>query len=77
MYTAHTSTLAFKDNFLVIFLGLYLRPISLQLEVGPEPHSEDADRSVTPAEEPWKCIPTRPGTGLQAFAFVKIDLGSY
>ena len=33
---------------------MYFRPISLQLEVGPEPHSEDADWSVTPAEEPWK-----------------------
>ena len=37
MNTVHTSALPFKDN---------LRLISLQLEVGPEPHPKDADESV-------------------------------
>ena len=55
---------------------MYFRPISLQLEVGPEPHPEDADGSATPAEGPWKSIATHPSTELQTFAFVKIDLGS-
>ena len=54
---------------------MYFRPISLQLEVGPKPHPEDADGSVTPAEGPWKSIATPPSTELQIFAFVKIDLG--
>ena len=44
--------------------------------VGPEPHPEDADESVTPAEGPWKGITTPPSTEPQTFAFVKIDLGS-
>ena len=43
---------------------MYFRPISLQWEVGPKQHPEDADGSVTPSTEP------------QTFAFVKIDLGS-
>ena len=54
---------------------MYFRPISLQLEVGPKPHPEDADGSVTPAEGPWKSIATPPSTKPQTFAFVKIDLG--
>ena len=58
-------------------IHLYLRPISLQLEVGPESHPEDADESVTPAEGLWQDIATPPSTELQTFAFVKIDLGSY
>ena len=37
---------------------MYFRPISLQLEVGPKPHPEDADGSVTPTEGPWKSIAT-------------------
>ena len=55
---------------------MYFRPISLQLEVGPEPHPKDADGSVTPAEGHWKGIAIPPRTEPQAFAFVKIDLGS-
>ena len=57
-------------------LGLYLRPISLQLEVGPEPHSKDVNGSVTLVEGLWQGIITLPGTDLQTFAFVKIDFGS-
>ena len=55
---------------------MYFRPISLQLEVRPEQHPEDADGSVTPAEGPWKSIDTHPNTEPQTFAFVKIELGS-
>ena len=55
---------------------MYFRPISLQLVVGPEPHPEDADGSVTPAEGPWKSSATPPSTEPQTFAFVKIDFGS-
>ena len=64
------------DSHLRIDLGLYFRPISLQLEVGPEPHPKDADGSVTPAEGPWKGIATSPSTEPQTFALVKIDLDS-
>ena len=59
-----------------IHLSLYLRPISLQLEVGSEPHLEDADGSVTLAKGLWQGIAAPPRTELQAFAFVKLDLGS-
>ena len=54
---------------------MYLRPISLQLEVGPKPHPKDADGSVTPVEGPWKSIATPPSNEPQTFAFFKIDLG--
>ena len=53
---------------------MYFRPISLQLEVRPKTHPEDADGFVTPAEGPWKSIATPPSTEPQTFAFVKIDL---
>ena len=55
---------------------MYFRPISLQFEVVLEPHPEDADGSVTPAEGPWKSIATPPSTEQETFAFVKIELGS-
>ena len=55
---------------------MYLRPISLQLEVGLELVHEDVDGSVAPAEGHWLGIATRPGTVPQTFTFVKIDLGS-
>ena len=58
-----------------IYLTLYLRPISLQLEARSEPHLEDTDGSVTPAERPWQGHATPPGTLLQTFAFIKVDLG--
>ena len=77
---AYASALLFKDkrfrSHLSIHLSLYLRPISLQLEVGPEPHPEDADGFVTPAERPWKVIAAPPSTELQTFAFFKFDHGS-
>ena len=56
--------------------SLYFRPISLQLEVGPKQHPEDADGSVTPVQGPWKRIATPPSTDPQTLAFVKVDLGS-
>ena len=81
MYTAHTSTLPFKDNRLrsqvpTPYLSPYLQSISLQLEVGPEPYPEDADGSVTPAEGPWQGDATHPSTQSQTFALIKIDLGT-
>ena len=62
---------------LSIHLSLFFRPISLKLVVGPEPHPENADGSVTPMEGSWRGITTPPSTEPQTFAFVKIDLGSY
>ena len=79
MYTAHASTLPFKENLLESQIPTWaftLACTSDQLEVGLEPHPEDADGSVTPAEEPWKGIATPPSTEPQTFAFVKIDFGS-
>ena len=41
-------------SHLHFYLSLYFQPISLQQEAGSEPHSDDADESVTPAEGPWQ-----------------------
>ena len=46
------------------------------LEAGPEPHPEDADGSVTPAEGSWQGNATPPGTHPQTFALIKIDFGT-
>ena len=79
-YIAHTSVLSFKDkrlrSHMDIYLWQYLRPILLQLETGPEPHSEDTDGSVAPAERSWQGNATPPSTQLQIFTQIKIDLGS-
>ena len=43
-----------------IFLGLYLEPISFQLEVWPEPRPGDSDEFVIPAEKPCQAPSRKP-----------------
>ena len=76
MYTAHISALPFKEqgNHLRYYLSPYFRPISL--EAGPEIHPEDADGTVTPVEGHWQGDAPPLDTQPQAFALVKVDLGT-
>ena len=76
MDTAYTSSLPSNPGtHLGISVNLFLRPISLHLETGPEPHTEDAESSVTLAKRPWQGNATPPSTYPQTFALIKIDLG--
>ena len=63
-------------TYLRFYLVPYLQPILLQLEAVPEPQSEDANGSVTPAEASSQGNATPPGTQPQTFALIKIDFGT-
>ena len=74
VYGAHLRS-ALRTH-LHFYSGLYLQPISLKLEAGPEPLPEYVDGSVSPAEGFWQGNATLPGTQPQTFALIKIDLGT-
>ena len=79
MYAVHAYTLPFEDNRLSSQVPSWVSTLTCtfdQFRSGPDPHHEDADGSVTPAERSWQGNATPPGTQPQTFTLIKVDLGS-